>query len=167
MKALLTSLPIPPTPGDIERQTHFLPTGFNCRVQERESVEQFITSLYNLVETCDFEDPKNKMICDRIIFGIWNQLYLSTSKRWQTSPCMEKVKTLVQQREVAHEHLNSERLVLSKVDKSLDSVQKPAFNSWGKSHFPKKGQSASKGPIAKCTRRGRGPPKTPVPCKRL
>ena len=41
---------------------------FNRRVQkEGEFVEQFITSLYNLVETCDFGDLKNEMIRDRIV----------------------------------------------------------------------------------------------------
>ena len=47
---------------------------FNRRVQkEGELVEQFITSLYNLVDTCDFGDLKNKMIRDRIVVGIWDQ----------------------------------------------------------------------------------------------
>ena len=44
---------------------------FNWRVQkEGEWVEQFITSLYNLVETYDFGDLKNEMIRDRIFVGI-------------------------------------------------------------------------------------------------
>ena len=118
-------------------------------------MEQFITSLYNLVETCDFGDLKNEMIRDRIVVGIQDQ---ALSERLQTVAdlTLEKAKTLVRQREAAHEHqlaLNGS----SKVDKSLDSVQKQAFNSRGKSHFPKKSQSASKGPTTKCTRCGRGP----------
>lgn len=113
-------------------------------------MKQFITSLYNLVETCDFGDLKNEMIRDRIIVGIRDQ---AISKRLQmvADLTLEKAKTLVQQREAAHEHqltLNGS----SKEDKSLDSVQKQAFNSRGKSHFPKKGQSASKSSTAKCTR---------------
>ena len=120
---------------------------FNRRVQrEGELVEQFITSLYNLVETCHFEDLKNEMIRDRIIVGIWNQA-LSEHLQTVADLTLEKVKTLVRQREAAHEH----QLTLNgslKVDKSLDSVQKQAFNSRGKSHFPKKGKSASKGPTA-------------------
>ena len=44
-------------------------------------MEQFITSLYNLVETCDFGDLKNEMICDRIVVGIWDQ---ALSERLQT-----------------------------------------------------------------------------------
>ena len=117
-------------------------------------MEQFITSLYNVVETCDFGGLKNEMICNMIVAGIQDQ---ALSKRLQTVAdlTLEKAKTLVRQREAAHEHqlaLNG----LSKEDKSLDSVQKQAFNFRGKSHFPKKGQSASKGATAKCTRCGRG-----------
>ena len=77
-------------------------------------------------------------------FGI--RLYPSASKQWQTSPWRRPI-TLVRQREAAYEHqltLNGS----SKVDKSLDSVQKQAINSRGKRHFPKKGQSASKDPTA-------------------
>ena len=129
---------------------------FNHHVQkEGESVEQFITSLYNLVETCDFGDLKNEMIRDRIVVGIRDQ---ALSERLQTVAdlTLEKAKTLVRQREAAYEHqlaLNGS----SKVDKSLRLIQKQAFNSRGKRHFPNKGQNASKGPTAKCMRCGRGP----------
>ena len=95
------------------------------------------------------------MIRDRIVVGIRNQA-LSECLQTVADLTLEKAKTLVQQREAAHEH----QLALNgsaKVDKSLTSVQKQAFNSRGNSHFPKKGQSASKGPTAKCTRCGRGP----------
>ena len=140
----------------VRRNVIFERARFNRRVQkEGESVEQFITSLYNLVETCDFGDLKNEMIRDRIVVGIRDQ---ALSERLQTVAdlTLEKAKTLVRQREAAHEHqlaLNGS----SKMDKSLDSVQKQAFNSRGRSHFPKKSQSASKGPTTKCTRCGRGP----------
>ena len=110
---------------------------FNRRVQrEGELVEQFITSLYNLVETCHFGDLKNEMIRDRIVVGIWDQ---ALSEHLQKVP-------LVRQREAqGHQVALNGSL---KVDKPLDSVQKQAFNSRGKSHFPKKGQSTSKGPTA-------------------
>ena len=47
-------------------------------------MEQFITSLYNVVETCDFGGLKNKMICDTIVVGIHDQA-LSERLQWQTS----------------------------------------------------------------------------------
>ena len=58
---------------------------FNCCVQkEWESVEQFITSLYNLVETCDYGDLKDKMIRTELLLGFGTRLYLNASKRLQT-----------------------------------------------------------------------------------
>ena len=95
-------------------------------------MEEFITSMYNLVETCYFRDLKNKMILDRIVFGIQDQ---ALSERLQTVAdlTLEKAKTLVRQREAAHEH----QLALN-----------GSSHSRGKNHFPKKGQSASKGPTA-------------------
>ena len=60
-------------------------------------MEQFITSLYNLVETCDFGDLKNEMIRDRIVVGIRDQ---ALSERLQTVAdlTLEKAKTLVRQK---------------------------------------------------------------------
>ena len=77
---------------------------FSRRIQkEGELEEQFITSLYNLVKTCDLGDLKNEMTHDRIVVGIWDQ---ALSERLQTVAdlTLEKAKTLVQQREAVHEH---------------------------------------------------------------
>ena len=69
----------------VRRNIIFERARFNRRVQkEGESVEQFITSLYNLVETCAFGDLKEEMIRDRIV--VVTKLYPNASKRWQTSP---------------------------------------------------------------------------------
>ena len=67
----------------VQRNVIFERARFNhCIQKEGESVEQFITSLYNLVETCNLKD---KMIWDRIIvLGFGTRLYLNGSKRWQT-----------------------------------------------------------------------------------
>ena len=46
---------------------------FNARVQvEGESIEQYITSLYNLVEHCEYSPLKEEMIRDRLVVGIHN-----------------------------------------------------------------------------------------------
>ena len=79
----------------VRRNVIFERARFNRRVQkEGESVEKFITSLYNLVETCDFGDLKNKMIRDRIVVGIRDQ---ALPERLQTLADLtpEKAKTLV------------------------------------------------------------------------
>ena len=44
---------------------------FNSRCQqERETSEQYITALYNLVETCGYGNLKEDMIKDRLVVGI-------------------------------------------------------------------------------------------------
>ena len=47
---------------------------FNQRCQgESKSAEQFIMSLYNLAENCEYSDLKDQMIRDRIVVGIHDQ----------------------------------------------------------------------------------------------
>ena len=140
----------------VRRNVIFERARFNrCVEKEGESTKQFITSLYNLVETCAFGDLKDEMIRDRIVVRIWDQA-LSECLQTVADLTLEKAKTLVRQREAVHDHqltLNGS----SKVEKSLDSVQKQAFNSRGKGQTSKKkGQAASKSPTTKCTRCGRG-----------
>ena len=78
----------------VRRNVIFEQARFNHHVQkEGESVEQFITSLYNLVETCNFGDLKNKMIRDRIVIGIWDQA-LSEHLQTVADLTLEKPKPL-------------------------------------------------------------------------
>ena len=87
----------------VRRNVIFERARFNRRVQkEGESVEQFITSLYSLVDTCDYGDLKDEMIRDRIVVSIRDQ---ALSERLQTVAdlTLEKAKTLVRQREAVHE----------------------------------------------------------------
>ena len=141
----------------VRRNVIFERVRFNCRVQkEGESVEQFITSLYNLMETCAFGDLKEEMIYDRIVVRICDQA-LSECLQMVADLTLKKAKTFVRHREAVHEHqlaLNGS----SRVEKSLDLVQKQwAFNSRSKGHLSKNGQGASKCSTTKCTRCGRGP----------
>ena len=68
-----------------------------------ESVEQFITNLYQLVEHCEYGDLRDEMIRDRIVVGIQDS---ALSERLQMDPdlTLEKAKKLVCQREAVHEH---------------------------------------------------------------
>ena len=44
---------------------------FNHRIQQAgKSVENFITDLHALSETCNFRELTNEMICDRTVIGI-------------------------------------------------------------------------------------------------
>ena len=73
---------------------------FNCCVQEEnEAIEQFITSLYSLAETCDYENLMEEMICDRTVIDVCDY---ALSERLQTIAdlILEKGKTAIHQRAV-------------------------------------------------------------------
>ena len=81
----------------VRRNVIFERAKFNRRTQQRvESVEQFITALYHLAETCEHGALRDEMLRDRIVVGITDS---SLSERLQ----MIKDLTLVRQREAVHE----------------------------------------------------------------
>ena len=62
--------------------------------KEGESLEQYITELYDLVEFCAYGVLKDGMLRDRLVVGIRD---LSLSEKLQTDPMLtlEKAKTLI------------------------------------------------------------------------
>ena len=55
----------------VRRNVIFERARFNRRVQkEGESADQFITALYELIETCEYGDLKGEMLRDRIVVGL-------------------------------------------------------------------------------------------------
>ena len=76
---------------------------FNGRSQrEGESVEHFITSLYNLAENCDYREMKAELIRDRIVVGIRNRA-LSEQLQLDAELTLETAKKRVRQREAIQE----------------------------------------------------------------
>ena len=76
---------------------------FNQRIQgPDESVEQFITCLYSLSDTCKYGNLRDEMIRDRIVVGIRDR---SLSERLQLDAglTLESAKTRARQREAVHE----------------------------------------------------------------
>ena len=68
---------------------------FNRRSQgQSESIEQFITSLYQLAETCEYGELKDEMIRNRIVVGIRDQA-LSEHLQLNSTLTLEKAKTLM------------------------------------------------------------------------
>ena len=132
---------------------------FNRRCQAAgESVEQFITSLYTLIENCDYRDFQDQMIRDRIV--VMNR-YQSHSERLQMDPdlTLRKAKKLVRQREAVHEQ-QALLKVDPKVETLIDSLrQKPSFKSKGSRSQHGSAHTQRKPPPAqgKCSRCGRGP----------
>ena len=77
---------------------------FNHRSQkEEESVEQFITSLYSLAESCDYGAMKDEMIRERIVVGIQDNS-LTERMQMDSDLTLEKAKRMARQREAVHEH---------------------------------------------------------------
>ena len=96
---------------------------FNRRSQEDgELAEEFITSLYQLVENCEHGALQDQMIRDRIVVGIRDQA-LSQRMQLNRDLTLEKAKTLSRQREAVRE--DQEILGSStKVTLSVDQVSK-------------------------------------------
>ena len=77
---------------------------FNRRSQkEGETLEQYITELYTLIEFCEYGDLKEEMLSDRLVVGICDA---TLSEKLQTDPDLtpERAKRMIRQKEVAREH---------------------------------------------------------------
>ena len=99
---------------------------FNRRCQnEGESVEQFITNLYQLAENCQYGGMKAEMIRDRIVVGIKD---VALSQKLQLDPdlTLEKAKTQVRQREAVQEHQQQikEGFKPTKTPTAVDAVRR-------------------------------------------
>ena len=76
---------------------------FNSRSQgEGESVEEFITALYQLVETCDYGLMKEEMLRDRIVVGIRDRA-LSEKLQMDSELTLEKAKKAARQKEAVND----------------------------------------------------------------
>ena len=88
----------------VRRNVIFERARFNRRVQkEGESADQFITALYELIETCEYGDLKGEMLRDRIVVGLRDT---TLSERLQLDPdlTLEKAKRTARQKEAVNEH---------------------------------------------------------------
>ena len=138
----------------VRKNTIYDRTRFNRRVQEEgESIEQFITSLYGLVDLCEFDRLRDQMIRDHIVVGIRDK---ALSEQLQTDPdlTIDKAKRLTRQREAVHDqagHMNG-----NGAEKRVDKVS-------SKHAAQKKKQGASRQPLGssssgnKCSRCGKRP----------
>ena len=76
----------------IRRNVIYERARFNRRNQlEGESIKQYITALYELVETCEYGDLRDKVLRDRIVVGIRDQA-LSERLQSEAELTLEKVK---------------------------------------------------------------------------
>ena len=85
----------------MRRNVIFERARFNRRNQkEEETVEQYITELYTLIEFCEYRDLKEEMLRDRLVVGIRD---VSLSEKLQTDPDLT-LERMIWQKEAAREH---------------------------------------------------------------
>ena len=140
---------------------------FNRRCQKQdESVEQFITCLYQLSENCAYGELRDEMIRDRIVVGIRDEA-MSQKLQLDADLTLESAKKLVRQREAVRE----QQIQLKNGSQEEQGLPVEAMGSYhgagvrskkfNKSARPanKTTESARPQPTTrkKCTRCGRGP----------
>ena len=76
---------------------------FNRRDQkEGESVEQYISAMYKLMESCEYRELKDEMLRDRIVIGIRDSS-LYERLQMDANLTLDKAKRAVRQKEAVHE----------------------------------------------------------------
>ncbi|UYV71852.1 hypothetical protein LAZ67_9000693 [Cordylochernes scorpioides] len=110
---------------------------FNSRIQEdREPVDEFITSLYKLADSCEFEGLHEQLIRVRIVVGVRDKA-LSERMQLDSELTLEKAVKLVRQQEaVRQQQVDLQRPSTSQ------KVSQVKFNS--KKHSPKQQQQPSR-----------------------
>ncbi|UYV76985.1 hypothetical protein LAZ67_14002708, partial [Cordylochernes scorpioides] len=110
---------------------------FNSRIQEdREPVDEFITSLYKLADSCEFEGLHEQLIRDRIVVGVRDKA-LSERMQLDSELTLEKAVKMVRQQEaVRQQQVDLQRPSASQ------KVNQVKFNS--KNFSPKQQQQPSR-----------------------
>ncbi|UYV83493.1 K02A2.6-like, partial [Cordylochernes scorpioides] len=110
---------------------------FNSRIQEdREPVDEFITSLYKLADSCEFEGLREQLIRDRIVVGVRDKA-LSERMQLDSELTLEKAVKMVRQQEaVRQQQVDLQRPSTSQ------KVNQVKFNS--KKQSPKQQQQPSR-----------------------
>ncbi|UYV85108.1 K02A2.6-like [Cordylochernes scorpioides] len=110
---------------------------FNSRIQEdREPVDEFITSLYKLADSCEFEGLHEQLIRDRIVVGVRDKA-LSERMQLDSELTLEKAVKMVRQQEaVRQQQVDLQRPSTSQ------KVSQVNFNS--KKQSPKQQQQPSR-----------------------
>ncbi|UYV74195.1 hypothetical protein LAZ67_11002385 [Cordylochernes scorpioides] len=110
---------------------------FNSRIQEdREPVDEFITSLYKLADSCEFEGLHEQVIRDRIVVGVRDKA-LSERMQLDSELTLEKAVKMVRQQEaVRQQQVDLQRPSTSQ------KVNQVKFNS--KKQSPKQQQQPSR-----------------------
>ncbi|UYV64108.1 hypothetical protein LAZ67_2006591 [Cordylochernes scorpioides] len=110
---------------------------FNSRIQEdREPVDEFITSLYKLADSCEFEGLHEQLIRDRIVVGVRDKA-LSERMQLDSELTLEKAVKMVRQQEAVRQ-----QQVDLQHPSTSQKVNQVKFNS--KKQSPKQQQQPSR-----------------------
>ena len=112
----------------VKKNKRYERSNFNKRTQgENESAESFITAAHKLTETCEYDDLREELICDRIIAGIREQK-LATTLMFDDKLTLDKYILQVRQEEQVRkeqEIMNEQQAALKSIENKLRYKQKP------------------------------------------
>ena len=133
----------------VRKNTIYERARFNRRDQrEGESIEQYLTALYELIENCEYGDLKDEFLRDRIVVGI-RDAALSEKLQLDATLTLAKAKQKVRQSEAVKEQRSE---LQGKGDKD-DPIVLDAVKSQRQSQG--KGATSSTPLTTRCTRCGR------------
>ena len=131
------------------------PAKFNRRVQQRnEAVEEYINSLYVLIQYCDYGNLRHEMLRDRIVVGLRD---VNLSEKLQMNPelTLKQAQDIVRESEAIKKQQNELR-ASSTADDELDAIRSNPKRYLKK--LPPGNNKQKQKHRGKCTRCGRSPP---------
>ena len=139
---------------DVRKNIIYERAKFNTRDQrEGETTDEYITVLYELIETCEYGALKEDILRDRIVVGIRDKS-MSEKLQLQNDLTLEKVKTATRQKDAVRQQ--SQQLATSAKEHLVEDVSRQTARRptrgkvGGAAPKPQGGASASR-----CTRCGR------------
>ena len=130
---------------------------FNRRSQlAGETADQFIVSLYSLVENCNYAGLKEEMIRDRLVVGI-RDIALAEKLQLDAELTLEKAKKAIRQRKAINEHqdvLIGDRKASTQI--TVDAIQQAKKSRKPvRAKKPERGSSTSAPAPKQCTHCGK------------
>ena len=109
----------------VRRNIIFERARFNKRDQrEGESVEEYITALYSLIETCEYGALKEELLRDRLVVGIRDSK-VSEALQMNAELTLEKAKKTIRQKEAVREQTQQLQGSDNNNHKNVDEVRRP------------------------------------------
>jgi len=133
---------------------------FNRRNQlQGETAEEYVTVLFNLVDSCNYGELRDEMLRDRLVVGI-RDVALSERLQMDSELTLEKAMKMVRQKEAVHQH-NSQLQGNPETNDSGDL----SLLKYKSTNNPRKGtQFSRKEPSNKKTKSKRNAPQAPTQC---